>query len=192
MSTPCNSAAGGCTKSCSSLTSLAPVSLDYESNLKPTCSKQVWKENCKWTRRVPGIVEMAGSWIAVLRAQIPDGGGNLKTSRSCLLTVWPLSLQAAGFETIMLNSNPETVSTDYDTSDRLYFEPLTVEDVLNVIDLERPDGIIVQVGAIPHLTGGISCSFCEGTGWCWPTLHEWVGAGRRAKCVILMSQDSQG
>lgn len=46
----------------------------------------------------------------------------------------------------MMNSNPETVSTDYDTSDRLYFEPLTVEDVLNVIDLERPDGIIVQFG----------------------------------------------
>lgn len=46
----------------------------------------------------------------------------------------------------MLNSNPETVSTDYDTSDRLYFEPLTIEDVLNVIDLEKPDGIIVQFG----------------------------------------------
>ncbi|OAY51672.1 carbamoyl-phosphate synthase large chain, chloroplastic [Manihot esculenta] len=56
------------------------------------------------------------------------------------------ALQSAGFETIMMNSNPETVSTDYDTSDRLYFEPLTVEDVLNVIDLERPDGIIVQFG----------------------------------------------
>lgn len=46
----------------------------------------------------------------------------------------------------MMNSNPETVSTDYDTSDRLYFEPLTVEDVINIIDLERPDGIIVQFG----------------------------------------------
>ncbi|GMJ05279.1 carbamoyl phosphate synthetase B, VENOSA 3 [Hibiscus trionum] len=56
------------------------------------------------------------------------------------------ALQVAGFETIMMNSNPETVSTDYDTSDRLYFEPLTVEDVLNVIDLEKPDGIIVQFG----------------------------------------------
>ncbi|BFI33911.1 hypothetical protein AXG93_1587s1090 [Marchantia polymorpha subsp. ruderalis] len=56
------------------------------------------------------------------------------------------ALQDAGYETIMMNSNPETVSTDYDTSDRLYFEPLTVEDVCNVIDLERPDGIIVQFG----------------------------------------------
>lgn len=46
----------------------------------------------------------------------------------------------------MMNSNPETVSTDYDTSSRLYFEPLTVEDVLNVIDSEQPDGVIVQFG----------------------------------------------
>ncbi|CAL0332271.1 unnamed protein product [Lupinus luteus] len=56
------------------------------------------------------------------------------------------ALQEAGYETIMVNSNPETVSTDYDTSDRLYFEPLTVEDIANIIDLERPDGIIVQFG----------------------------------------------
>ena len=54
--------------------------------------------------------------------------------------------RAAGYETIMMNSNPETVSTDYDTSSRLYFEPLTVEDVLNVLDKERPNGIIVQFG----------------------------------------------
>ncbi|GAA0156875.1 ligase [Lithospermum erythrorhizon] len=56
------------------------------------------------------------------------------------------ALQDAGYETIMMNSNPETVSTDYYTSDRLYFEPLTVEDVFNIIDLEGPDGIIVQFG----------------------------------------------
>jgi len=56
------------------------------------------------------------------------------------------SLSAAGYETIMVNSNPETVSTDYDTSDRLYFEPLTREDVLNIIEAERPEGIIVQFG----------------------------------------------
>ncbi|KAK9816811.1 hypothetical protein WJX72_005323 [[Myrmecia] bisecta] len=56
------------------------------------------------------------------------------------------ALRAAGFETIMMNSNPETVSTDYDTSSRLYFEPLTIEDVLNVLDKERPEGIIVQFG----------------------------------------------
>ena len=57
-----------------------------------------------------------------------------------------LLCRAAGYETIMMNCNPETVSTDYDTSSRLYFEPLTVEDVLNVIEEERPDGIIVQFG----------------------------------------------
>ncbi len=56
------------------------------------------------------------------------------------------ALSAQGFETIMVNSNPETVSTDYDTSDRLYFEPLTKEDVLNIIEAERPEGIIVQFG----------------------------------------------
>ena len=56
------------------------------------------------------------------------------------------ALKEDGFETIMVNSNPETVSTDYDTSDKLYFEPLTVEDVLNIADVERPDGVIVQFG----------------------------------------------
>ncbi|HJQ34842.1 MAG TPA: carbamoyl-phosphate synthase large subunit [Pyrinomonadaceae bacterium] len=56
------------------------------------------------------------------------------------------ALREAGFETIMVNCNPETVSTDYDTSDRLYFEPLTFEDVMNIVDVERPEGIIVQFG----------------------------------------------
>jgi carbamoyl-phosphate synthase large subunit len=56
------------------------------------------------------------------------------------------ALRDAGFETIMVNCNPETVSTDYDTSDRLYFEPLTFEDVMNIVDVERPEGIIVQFG----------------------------------------------
>lgn len=55
----------------------------------------------------------------------------------------------------MMNLNPEAVSTDYDTSDRLYFEPLTVEDVLNVIDLEWPDGIIVQFGGQTPLKLGL-------------------------------------
>ena len=56
------------------------------------------------------------------------------------------ALKEDGFETIMVNSNPETVSTDYDTSDKLYFEPLTTEDVLNIADIEQPSGIIVQFG----------------------------------------------
>jgi len=58
--------------------------------------------------------------------------------------VW--ALREAGLETIMVNSNPETVSTDYDTADRLYFEPLTFEDVLNIVEHEKPKGVIVQLG----------------------------------------------
>ncbi|MBC6943360.1 MAG: carbamoyl-phosphate synthase large subunit [Xanthomonadales bacterium] len=57
-----------------------------------------------------------------------------------------LALREDGFETIMVNCNPETVSTDYDTSDRLYFEPLTLEDVLEIVDKEQPRGVIVQYG----------------------------------------------
>ena len=56
------------------------------------------------------------------------------------------ALHDAGYETIMVNCNPETVSTDYDTSDRLYFEPLTFEDVMNIVDVENPTGVIVQFG----------------------------------------------
>ena len=56
------------------------------------------------------------------------------------------ALKEAGFETIMVNCNPETVSTDFDTSDRLYFEPLTLEDVLEIVDKEQPRGVIVQYG----------------------------------------------
>jgi len=56
------------------------------------------------------------------------------------------ALKEDGYETIMVNCNPETVSTDYDTSDKLYFEPLTLEDVLNIVDCEKPDGVIVQFG----------------------------------------------
>jgi len=57
-----------------------------------------------------------------------------------------LALREDGYETIMVNCNPETVSTDYDTSDRLYFEPVTLEDVLEIVDKERPNGVIVQFG----------------------------------------------
>jgi carbamoyl-phosphate synthase large subunit len=56
------------------------------------------------------------------------------------------ALREDGYETIMVNSNPETVSTDYDTADKLYFEPLTIEDVLHIVEREKPDGVIVQFG----------------------------------------------
>ena len=67
-----------------------------------------------------------------------------------------------GYETIMINCNPETVSTDYDTSDRLYFEPLTFEDVMNVVELEKPEGVVIQFGgqtplrlALPLFRAGV-------------------------------------
>lgn len=57
-----------------------------------------------------------------------------------------MALREDGYETIMVNCNPETVSTDYDTSDRLYFEPVTLEDVLEICRIEKPEGVIVQYG----------------------------------------------
>ncbi len=72
------------------------------------------------------------------------------------------ALKEDGYETIMVNCNPETVSTDYDTSDRLYFEPLTYEDVMHIVQVEKPDGVIVQFGgqtplrlAIPLMKSGV-------------------------------------
>jgi len=62
-----------------------------------------------------------------------------------------LAIRDAGYESIMVNCNPETVSTDYDTSDKLYFEPLTVEDVLSIYHKEKPEGVIVQFGGQTHL-----------------------------------------
>jgi carbamoyl-phosphate synthase large subunit len=72
------------------------------------------------------------------------------------------ALKEDGYQTIMVNCNPETVSTDYDTSDRLYFEPLTFEDVMNIVEVEQPDGVIVQFGgqtplklAVPLARAGV-------------------------------------
>ena len=75
------------------------------------------------------------------------------------------ALADAGFETIMVNCNPETVSTDYDTSDRLYFEPLTLEDVTNIIDAEEPMGIIVSLGGQTplKLANGLPAELIAGT-----------------------------
>src|SRR6185369_14757584 len=56
------------------------------------------------------------------------------------------AVRELGFEAIMINSNPETVSTDYDIADRLYFEPITLESVLAICDVEKPDGVLVQLG----------------------------------------------
>ena len=66
-------------------------------------------------------------------------------------------LREAGYKSIMVNCNPETVSTDFDLADRLYFEPITFEDVMNIIDFEKPDGVLVQFG------GQNSFKNCEST-----------------------------
>jgi carbamoyl-phosphate synthase large subunit len=71
-------------------------------------------------------------------------GQGIEFDYCCVHAVF--ALRDAGFETIMVNCNPETVSTDYDTSDRLFFEPLTLEDVLEIIEAEKPEGVIVQFG----------------------------------------------
>ncbi len=112
--------------------------------------------------RVPERVAVRGELVeprtAVLRQaqderkkkiMILGGGPNrigqgIEFDYCCVRAVF--ALRESGFRTIMVNSNPETVSTDYDTSDVLYFEPLTLEDVLNIVERERPDGVIVQLG----------------------------------------------
>jgi carbamoyl-phosphate synthase large subunit len=71
-------------------------------------------------------------------------GQGIEFDYCCVHTV--LALREMGYETIMVNSNPETVSTDYDTADKLYFEPLTFEDVMNIYENEKPQGVIVQMG----------------------------------------------
>jgi carbamoyl-phosphate synthase large subunit len=71
-------------------------------------------------------------------------GQGIEFDYCCVHAVF--ALKELGYETIMINCNPETVSTDYDTADRLYFEPLTIEDVLNIVEVERPEGVIVQFG----------------------------------------------
>ncbi|MDO8730285.1 MAG: carbamoyl-phosphate synthase large subunit [Candidatus Omnitrophota bacterium] len=71
-------------------------------------------------------------------------GQGIEFDYCCVRAVF--ALREAGIQTIMVNSNPETVSTDYDTSDVLYFEPLTLEDVLNIVEREKPEGVIIQLG----------------------------------------------
>ena len=85
-------------------------------------------------------------------------GQGIEFDYCCVHACW--ALRELGYETIMVNCNPETVSTDYDTADRLYFEPLTLEDVLNIIDLEQPEGVIVQFGGQTpiNLTPGMTAA----------------------------------
>ncbi|HMP72324.1 MAG TPA: carbamoyl-phosphate synthase large subunit [Kiritimatiellia bacterium] len=87
-------------------------------------------------------------------------GQGIEFDYCCVHTVF--ALREMGYETIMVNSNPETVSTDYDTSDKLYFEPLTFEDVMNIYEIEKPEGLVVQMGgqtplnlAVPLMKAGV-------------------------------------
>jgi len=89
-------------------------------------------------------VETSGKKIIILGGGPNRIGQGIEFDYCCVHAAF--ALREVGIESIMINSNPETVSTDYDTSDKLYFEPLTREDVLNIIDQEKPDGIIVQFG----------------------------------------------
>lgn len=97
------------------------------------------------------------------------------------------ALKQLGFETIMVNCNPETVSTDYDTADRLYFEPLTAEDVLNIIDVEKPDGVLVQFGGQTPLN--IAHALQESGAKIWGTPVEMIDlAEDRERFNALMDE----
>ena len=97
-------------------------------------------------------------------------GQGIEFDYCCVQAV--LALREAGFETIMVNSNPETVSTDFDVSDKLYFEPLTLEDTLEIIQRENPKGIIVQLGGKP-----LSSSPLSSPGW---APRSWGPRSRRS------------
>ncbi len=90
------------------------------------------------------VVASGAEKVVILGSGPNRIGQGVEFDYATVHAVW--ALREAGFEAIMINSNPETVSTDYDTADRLYFEPLTFEDVLNVVEHERPAGVIVQLG----------------------------------------------
>ena len=82
--------------------------------------------------------------IVVLGAGPIRIGQGVEFDYSTVHAIW--SIREAGYEAIIINNNPETVSTDYTTSDKLYFEPLTVEDVMNIVEMEKPEGIVVSLG----------------------------------------------
>ncbi|MGE0708233.1 MAG: carbamoyl-phosphate synthase large subunit [Planctomycetota bacterium] len=97
-----------------------------------------------WGERSDEVPETGKQKVVILGGGPNRIGQGIEFDYCCIHAA--LALREDGYETIMVNSNPETVSTDYDTSDRLYFEPLTFEDVMGVIDRERPLGVIVQLG----------------------------------------------
>ncbi len=90
------------------------------------------------------VTPLAGKKVMILGGGPNRIGQGLEFDYCCVQAVF--GLEELGYKTIMVNCNPETVSTDFDISDRLYFEPLTFENVMNIVDLEQPDGVLVQFG----------------------------------------------
>src|SRR5207247_496406 len=98
-----------------------------------------------WERRAAHEVERGDrSSVMILGAGPNRIGQGIEFDYCCVHAA--MTVRGSGRDAVMVNCNPETVSTDYDTSDRLYFEPLTLEDVLGVVEVERPEGVIVQFG----------------------------------------------
>lgn len=118
------------------------------------------KERIVVSKRKTKIVKKDGQKVVILGGGPNRIGQGIEFDYCCVHAAY--ALKEEGYESIMVNCNPETVSTDYDTSDRLYFEPLTYEDILAIIDRERPIGVIVQFGgqtplnlAVPLRKAGI-------------------------------------
>ena len=121
----------------------------YTPYLYSTYEKPFYTLASRQTGRPTGICESEANPTGREKIVILGSGPNrigqgIEFDYCCVHAVF--ALRELGYETIMVNCNPETVSTDYDTSDRLYFEPLTIEDVLNIVETEKPIGVIVQFG----------------------------------------------
>jgi carbamoyl-phosphate synthase large subunit len=114
-------------------------------------------------------------------------GQGIEFDYCCVHAAYALS--EAGYETIMLNCNPETVSTDYDTSDRLYFEPLTLEHVLAVIDREKPEGVIVQLGGQTPLKLAAGLAAAGAPIWGTPQDSIDLAEDRRRFGALLSEED---
>ncbi|MCL2806568.1 MAG: carbamoyl-phosphate synthase large subunit [Coriobacteriia bacterium] len=112
-----------------------------------TCATESESSKCYFYKTYLGVGKASTSnkqKAMILGAGPNRIGQGIEFDYCCVHASYALS--EAGFETILINCNPETVSTDYDTSDRLYFEPLTYEDVMDVVDLEQPNGVVVTLG----------------------------------------------
>ncbi len=127
--------------------------LRKEKNILPTyklvdtCSAEfmAYTPYCYSTYEIENeITPLKGKKVMILGGGPNRIGQGIEFDYCCVQAVF--GLKEAGYKTIMVNCNPETVSTDFDIADRLYFEPLTFEDVMNIVDLEQPDGVLVQFG----------------------------------------------